>query len=473
MNRDRENGLRRFSTGVPPLDDVLGGGVPAYAVVLLAGEPGTGKTILAQQMLFANAARGGKGLYMTTLSESPIKAARYQSSFTFFDPEQFGEAVVYMDIGETIRRHGLTKAVEVIGTALRDNQPSIVVIDSFKAIHDLATSPHEVRVFAYDLAIELSAAQATSFLLGEYAESDIARMPEFAVADGIIWLSLERVDAGARRYLRVLKMRGVDNPATPFGFEIGREGISLFALPPAILTPDLAGAGRELVRMGVPGLDDLLRGGIPVGSPLLLSGEAGVGKTTLAMQYLYQGAFQFGQRGIYFSYEETPAQVMASAKSFGWDFQPLVDRGLVRFHYTPLPLVNADAEVLRVQNLVLEFGAQRAAIDSLTMLMHGLSDPDVIRRHVFNLAAVLKRANCTALITTDPPAGSGLISRFGVEESIIDGVIVLKAVKEGRDRKRYVEVYKLRGVNHASGESLFRITPQGLRVFPRTEEATR
>jgi len=470
MSEGAESGLRRFATGIGPLDDMLGGGVPAYAVVVLAGEPGTGKTIMSQQMLFANAARGRKGLYLSTLSEPPIKAARYQSSFAFFDPDRFGESVIYMDIGETIRRQGLGKATEVIATALRQNQPDLVVIDSFKAIHDLATSLHDVRTFTYDMAIELAAIQATSFLVGEYAPQDVPRMPEFAVADGIIWLSLEQVGSAMRRYLRILKMRGVGNPTTPFSFAISTAGISLFALPTVV---PASPPTREAIRTGVPGLDELLRGGVPAGSPFLVSGEAGTGKTTLAMQYLYNGAAEYGENGVYFSYEESPEQIVANARAFGWDFPAQEERGLLTLRHTPLPQVDADAEIVRIQQTLAATGARRAVIDSLTMLVHGIESPDTVQRHVYNLVNVLKNAGCTALLTTDPPAGSGLISRFGVEESILDGVIVLRTAKEDRERKRYLEVYKVRGVNHATGDSLMRIASEGIRVFPRVEEVVR
>jgi circadian clock protein KaiC len=473
MTRAQAAGLRRFATGIPALDDALGGGVPIYAVVVLAGEPGTGKTILAQQMLFANAAEGRKGLFLATLSESPIKAMRYQSTFDFFEPDRLGETVIFMDIGETLRRQGVSQAVETIGAALRDNQPDLVVIDSFKAIHDLAANTREMRTFVYDLAVELSAVQATTFLVGEYEPADIARLPEFAVADGIIWLTLEHLNGGARRSLRVHKMRGASNPTTSFSFGISNEGISFYTLPRGLALTGQVRRRGALVATGVPGLDDLLRGGIPAGSPILVSGEAGTGKTTLGLQFLYRGAVDHGEKGVFFSFEETPEQIVANARSFGFDLTRLIEQGMLGIYHTPLPEVNADAEIVRVQRVLAETGAKRAVVDSLTMLMHGVTDPDTVRRYVYDLVRVFVNAGCTSLLTTDPPVGSGLISRFGVEESIIDGVLVLKTVRSERERRRYLEVYKLRGANHGTGDSLLKITAEGLRVYPRTEEVMR
>ncbi|MBI5531703.1 MAG: AAA family ATPase [Deltaproteobacteria bacterium] len=471
MSRTRKPGLRRFATGVAPLDQLLGGGLPAYSVVILAGEPGTGKTILSQQMLFANAAQGRKGMYFTTVSESPIKVARYQSEFSFFDPDKFGESVVYTDLGEIIRRHQLGNAVEMIAESLRQHQPALVVIDSFRAIHDLSPSPKEMRTFSYDLAVELSAIQTTTILIGEYTTDEIGTAPEFAVADGIIWMTLHRTDPGGSRSLQILKMRGAAPPITPFSFDISRDGLTIHALIAKPGSDELPPTGqREPAQTGVSGLDELLRGGIPSGAPVLISGEAGTGKSTLGMQFLHHGAAALGEVGLYFSYEEQPPQLIANARKFGWDLVPLIQQSLVQIHHTPLSHVNLDAENLRVQDLLAKTGAKRVFIDSLTMMGHAILKPEALRSHVFSLTRVLRASGATALVTTDPPAGSGLISRFGVEESILDGVILLRNVKVARDRKRQIEVYKMRGVAHATGEHLMRITSKGMQVFPRCEE---
>jgi len=217
-------------------------------------------------------------------------------------------------------------------------------------------------------------------------------------------------------------------------------------------------------------LDELLRGGIPCGAPVLVSGEAGTGKTTLGMQFLYHGAAVRKEVCLYFSYEEQPPQLIANARKFGWDLRALIDRGLLQIHHTPLSQVNLDAENSRVQGLLASTGAKRVFIDSLTMMVHAIVKPEVLRTHVFTLTGVLRASGATTLVSTDPPAGSGLISRFGVEESIVDGVIVLRNAKVERERKRQVEVYKMRGVAHATGEHLMRITSQGMVVFPRSEE---
>jgi circadian clock protein KaiC len=464
---------RLFSTGIESLDLILRGGIPSYAVVIVAGTPGSGKTTLAQQILFANAKFDRKGVYLTTVSESPMKAMRYQSGFAFFDAERFGETVIFRDIAQLIRKDGLVRALDTITDMLREIQPHVVVIDSFRAIHDLAASPQEMRTFIYDLAIEISAMQATTLLLGEYAEDDIAHMPEFAVADGIIWLYSELRDDQQTRFLRVMKMRGVNHLTGAFNFTIRRSGLEIFTLIEETIKPETTRG--EPISTGVTQLDSLLRGGIPARAPLLLTGAAGTGKSTLALQYLYSGAAEDDDTGVYFSYEETPEQIIANAERFGWNLRPLIERGKLRIDYVPLPEINANEQALYIRQVSQETGARRVVVDSLTMLLNRIDQPDIIRLLVYQLTTALRNAGSTALIISDPPIGTHTLSRFGVEESIIDGVVVLRIVPSdaGRTRTRTVEVYKMRGVAHASGEHLMKITSQGIQVFPRIEELVR
>lgn len=472
-SRGGGSGDRLLSTGIPALDQILRGGLPPYSMVAVAGLPGTGKTTLAQQILFANARAGNKGVYLTTFSESPMKAARYQSGFSFFDAAQFGESVIYMDIGQTIRKEGLSPALDVIAEALRDLQPQIVVVDSFKAIHDLAPSTQEMRTFIYDLAIELSAMQATTLLVGEYTENDLATLPELAIADGIVWLYSELRNEQQLRFLRVLKLRGVDYLTGAYNFSIGKDGIEIYTLDDVTVAETVLRG--EPIPTGTPALDALLHGGIPRGTPTLVTGAAGTGKSTLALQYVYRGAMESGEPALYVTYEETPEQLIANAENFGWDLRPLIERGLLHIEYTPLAQVNPNAQAQRIRARIRELGTQRVVIDSLTMLLQQFDRPDVMRQFVYRLVSIFRNAACTALLISDPPIGSDAVSRFGVEESIVDGVIVLRLARGGEERlrQRTLEIYKMRGVAHAMGEHTMRISGHGLQVFPRIEEAVR
>lgn len=156
----------------------------------------------------------------------------------------------------------------------------------------------------------------TTFLVGEYTFEETLSLPEFAAADGMIWLYAETRGTRMARFLRVLKMRGVDHSTAAHNFEITIDGISVFTLE-GLIPVHMAPYGEEQTKTGLPELDDLLRGGIPRGAPPLITGGAGSGKTTLCLQYIYEGATRYGEKGIYFSYEEPAALLIANAQGFG------------------------------------------------------------------------------------------------------------------------------------------------------------
>src|SRR5215210_6732391 len=178
--------VARVSTGNGEADRILEGGFPANSINILMGEPGTGKTLFAEQLLFANADGDRPCLYLTTLSEPLSKVVTYLQQFEFYDEDKMGAAVVYEDVGALLLQEGpgalltrLRQAIETIG-------PKIIVIDSFKAIHDLSSSDVDRRRMAASLGCLLGAYGTTTFLVGEYRAQDVALFPEFAVADGIV-----------------------------------------------------------------------------------------------------------------------------------------------------------------------------------------------------------------------------------------------------------------------------------------------
>ena len=163
----------RLLSGHSRLDGVLGGGLPKDAINMLIGLPGTGKTILAQQYLFANATLERPALYLATVSEPFDKILRYGQSLRFFDPEAVGRSVFYEDLGLALNERGLAGVLEQVTALIKERRPGIIVIDSFKALSAYAEAA-EFRRFLHDFAGHLSAFPASSFWIGEYGEEEIA-----------------------------------------------------------------------------------------------------------------------------------------------------------------------------------------------------------------------------------------------------------------------------------------------------------
>ena len=133
--------LERVSTGVGALDEVMGGGIPAKSIVVVLGEPGSGKTVLALQMLFNAARSGKKALYFTTLSEPSLKLVRHMQGFSFFDPRLLDDRVKVVDLGSALQTHNPDVALATVARRVEEDEPAIVVIDSYKAVHDLCDEP--------------------------------------------------------------------------------------------------------------------------------------------------------------------------------------------------------------------------------------------------------------------------------------------------------------------------------------------
>lgn len=267
----------RISTGNPQADAILGGGFPANSVNTVMGQPGTGKTIFAEQLLFHNASTGRPLLYLTTLSEPMRKVVSYAQRLGFFDVDKIGTTVLYDDMGAELAAHGPAALVPRVLDAIKRLSPAIIVIDSFKAVHDLADSTMEMRRIVSELAGLLSAYEVTAFLLGEYTQENIESYPEFAVADSIVQLERETLGARDERYLRVLKLRGSGYREGQHAFRITDKGLQIF---PRLVTPSFANYIPTLTRTstGVEGLDAIMGNGVWRGSTTLLVGSTGSGK---------------------------------------------------------------------------------------------------------------------------------------------------------------------------------------------------
>jgi circadian clock protein KaiC len=458
--------LGRLATGVRNLDDLLSGGLPRCSVTVIAGSPGTGKTILTQQICFHNASAERRVLYFNTLSEPSAKTLRYLSQFTFLDRAKLDAGgIQFVDLGVILRTQGLEESAKLIMEQVKKAKPDIVVIDSFKVFDDLATSKGQLRKFGYELAVNLMAWETTTFLLGEFAPQDIATNPLFSIVDGLIFMSQRQESGEQQRFLQIVKMRGTHHHREEHSFAITSAGVMVFAPRVTIQRLD-RGDGTARCMTGISKLDDLLGAGIPRGSSLLIAGVAGTGKTVLLLEFLYRGALA-GEKGIIFSFEETPERLRAAAHGLGWDLDHEIERGMIEIVFIPQPSVMVEEHLLMIQQRVVAMAARRVAIDSISVFLHRIKDPQIGREKVFQLASIVQTNDAVGFFATDIPYGTNQLSRFGVEETVVDGVILLSSTEEALERQRYIEVYKLRNTAHLKGRHSMVIGAGGISIFPR------
>jgi circadian clock protein KaiC len=238
--------------------------------------------------------------------------------------------------------------------------------------------------------------------------------------------------------------------------------------------PAIATVGVEKIRTLIEGFDDISHGGLPIGRTTLVSGTSGTGKTQYAIQFLYNGITQFEEAGVFVTFEETTADIIKNAVSFGWDLQKLIDEGkLFILDASPDPegqdvVGNFDFSALieRVQYAIKKYKAKRVSIDSVTALFQQYDSASLVRREILRLVTRLKQIGVTTIITTERIEEYGPVARFGVEEFVSDNVIIVRNVLESERRRRTIEILKLRGTTHMKGEYPFTITNQGINIFP-------
>ncbi len=447
----------RLLSGHSRLDGVLGGGLPVDAINMLIGLPGTGKTILAQQYLFANATIERPGLYLATVSEPFDKILRYGQSLRFFDPGAVGNSVFYEDLGPALNERGLAGVLEQVTALIKERRPGIIVIDSFKALSAYAEAA-EFRRFLHDFAGHLSAFPASSFWIGEYGEEEIAVAPEFAVADAIISLSTTRASERETRSLRVLKLRGSEFAPGQHAYRLSANGIDVF--PRLADQIDMTSYPLDGARhsSGIAALDDMLADGYWPGASTLCAGPSGCGKTLMGLHFIFNGVRQ-GEPGVLATLQEHPTQLARIVEGFGWSVD---EEGVELMYRSPVDMY-IDEWVYDLLETVERTGARRVLIDSLTDLK--LASPDEIRfrEYMYSLVQRFSRQGVSVFMTSELPDLFHVrrLSEFGVSH-LSDNVVLLQYTRDQATVRRALTVLKTRASRHEPETREFRITPEGI-----------
>ncbi|QHI96745.1 AAA family ATPase [Xylophilus rhododendri] len=456
-----QKSLTRLPTGNAELDTILFGGFPAHSINILMGEPGSGKTILAERLMFANAEDEGRPvLFFTTLSEPVDKVVRYLQQFRFYDESKLGTVIQYSSIGQQLAEQGVGALVDIIKEAIIDLQPQIIVIDSFKAIHDLSTSVPEMRKMLYEVAGLLTAYETTAFFVGEYSADQISTYPEFAVADSMIELARNKHGTRDERFLRVLKLRGSAYLEGLHGFRITDDGLVVYPRLVSPATPPAYDLLTERVPTGVNGLDALLDGGLRRGRSTFVLGQTGAGKTTLAMQFAIEG-IRRGEPSMYVSFEENPTQLEVQLAAFGLDAGQAHEQGLNILYVSPVEL-QIDSIVATVYSTVKKSGVKRIAIDAVGDLMMATTDTQRLHSYLYALAQHFAVEGVSSVFTYET-VGKDLFTETRMS-ALADNILLLSIQFEGRRAQRTLRIVKARGIAHDLDEHELTITASGIEV---------
>jgi circadian clock protein KaiC len=448
----------RLTSGTARLDAVLAGGLPRDAISLIIGLPGSGKTILAQQFVYANATSDRPALYLSTVSEPLEKILRYGQTLSFFDTSAVGTNVLYDGLGEVLGDQGLSGVLEKVRDLIRTHQPGIFVIDSFKALYSYAKDAAEFRRFLHNLSGMLSAYPVTSVWIGEYGEAETAAAPEFAVADTIIALGTSRTAERESRRLHVLKLRGGSYRTGKHAYRISADGIAVF---PRLADPSDAedySLGRKRVSSGIRALDDMLADGYWPGAATLVAGPTGIGKTLMGMHFIFNGARQ-GERGIIATLQENPTQLERTARAFGWS---LTDDNVTLLYRSPVDLY-LDEWVYELLETAEATGATRVLIDSLGDLEAASADLARFREYTYSLVHRFSRQGVGLMMTYEVPELFGLtrLTEYGASH-LSDNVVLLQYRDVESTIARTITILKTRASHHDPRVQDFQITADGI-----------
>jgi len=464
--------MGRLKTGIRDLDVVLGGGLEPGALVVLAGAPGSGKTILAQQICFANATPEHKALYYTTLSEPHSKLVRHLEPFQFFKPEALGRSVDFIHLGELVAEAGQAGLEPIVTEVVQkcfETKPAVVVIDSAKALRDYV-SEHDLRSALYRLASRVAHTDAVLLLLGEYTPGEIEGGVEFSLADGIVQLAYEPHEPVDRRWLRVVKMRGGDHLVGKHSFRIGQTGFEVFPRLET-LVPKHTVETNGTVSSGVRGLDDLMGGGMTAGHSTVVLGPSGAGKTILGLRFIAQG-LESGERCLYVSFQETGEQLVRKATSFGWHLEGAWKSGQLAIHFVPIGELDLDTIAAAVRRELGKGAVRRVVIDSLAELVFAAREAERFPAYSRSLVGWIRAAGASVVITSETTTLGPMTEPIGGLSFLFHNVIMLRYLEIGSELRRALNIIKMRTSNHDKGVFEYVIDKDGLTIRDRLEGVT-
>jgi len=461
--------IRQLPTGVPGLDEILGGGLPEYSFNIIAGAPGCGKTTLAHQIVFANAGPDHPVLYFTVLGEPAIKMLRYQQQFKFFDQTKMDGAIRFVNLSNLVLEKDLGAVLDAIIREVEASNAKIVVVDSFRTVvrKTLSTATEvELQGFIQRLALHLTSWQATTFLIGEYVEGELRDNPVFTVADGLLWLYQSVEQNSIVRKMQVMKMRGQQSVPGMHTFRITEHGMHCFPRTFGLSARSSIVKGGRRLSTGVRELDALMDDGIPEGDSLLLAGPSGAGKTVLGIQFIAEG-LRHSEPGIVAMFEENPSEFIQRAASFGFDFDtPVKDGSLKLIYLRPLDL-SVDETVHEIVNVVKEIGCKRLVIDSLVGFEMALAPGfrTDFRESLYRMIGALTRLGVTIVSTVEVEDDftSLDLSKFTVS-FLADDIVRLRYVSINGQLRKMLLVVKMRRSQHSIDMCEYQVTPKGLAI---------
>lgn len=456
----------RLGTGVAGLDRVLQGGLFQRSVYIIEGPPGSGKTILGNQMCHHHAAAGGQVVYLTLLAESHARMISHLRGLEFFRADLVAKQVHYISGFKVLESEGLPGLLRVIRETVTPKKARLLVIDGHVSSVSVAPSEQEYKKFIHELQTVAALAGCSVVMLVSGDGAGGAR-PEDNIVDGIIELTDEVSMLRPMRHLQVKKLRGSDHVRGKHTLHIDGKGISVLPRIEAQLLrlPEEArlAPGTRRIDFGMPELDEMLCGGLPACSTTMLLGPTGTGKTILSLQFLAAGAAQ-GEVGLFFGFFERPHTLLEKSQRIGLGLQDAERQGLAHFAWEPFGEGSIDVLGDRLLRLIRQHQPKRLVIDGIQGFQQATHFPERLRAALASLVDALEAQHITTLYTVETSELIEPVLRSPMNgiSAVTHNMLLLRHVEENRELRKLISVLKLRDSGFDARLREFRIGPGGI-----------
>jgi circadian clock protein KaiC len=468
----------RCPSGIQGLDDILSGGLPRDCFYLIQGDPGSGKTTLALQFLLEGLRRREKVFYIT-LSETKSELLKVAASHGWSLDEipllelSAIESLLRPEAQTTVFHPSemeLSKVTQLLLTEADKVSPTLVVFDSLSEFRLIAETPLRYRRQLLNLKQQFARYHSTVLLLDDkMGGSSMGTDPHvLSLTHGVIEMEQLSPDYGAsRRRLRVLKMRGVQFQEGYHDYCIRMGGLQVF--PRLVAAQHHTDFKREAVSSGLPEFDELLGGGLDRGTTTLILGQAGTGKSTLALQYATQMA-SAGARAMFFAFDETRGVMLARAQALGLNLAKNIENGTATVEQIDPAEISPGEFAFRVLSCV-EAGCKLIVIDSLNGYLNAMPGEKYLNNQLHELASYLNQQGVVTILVL---AQHGLVdaAEAPVDLSYLaDTVVTLRFFEAGGEVKQALSVIKKRSGHHEKTIREFKLeTGKGIRIGPPLKE---